>query len=126
MVAHLELDFIIMGYLLLVLKSSFLLFTLNILNITRATCLAGTGALPVCRYSAWTSVLCPLVSSCIKTPSVAGHRATGTPEGSRPAPSALHIPGGRGLLCSDMKHSGVYTQNNDTYITRHHTGITLH
>lgn len=66
--------------------------------------------LPVCRCRAWTCVLCSLVSSCRETPGVVGHRATGTPGGSRPAPSAPHILGGLGLRYSDMKHSEKHTQ----------------
>lgn len=69
-------------------------------------------ALPVCRDRAWTCVLCLLVSSGTEISGGEGHKATGTPTGSKPEPSAPHILGGLGLHWPDMRRSEVHIQTH--------------
>lgn len=72
--------------------------------------------LPVCRGRPWTDVLWSQLSSYRGTPGARGHKATGIPGGSRPAPSAPDRLEGLGLLYLHTMHSELYTQAH-THIT---------
>lgn len=77
--------------------------------------------LPVCICRAWTGV-CSL--PCTSQREILGalkQRSTGTPGGSRPAPSARHIVGGLGLLYPGMTNSEVCTNTHGRKaITKYH------
>lgn len=77
--------------------------------------------LPVCTCRAWTGVCSLLYTSQREISGALEHRSTGTPGGSRPAPSAPHIVGGLGLLYPGMTHSEVHTNTHGRKaITKYH------